>query len=60
MHLSLKNSSNLIMGGDLNFTIGHMESWGHNAQLDPLFDFMEQLLEKHHMNGIPINKKQLT
>lgn len=48
------------MGGDLNFTIGHVKSWGHNAQLDPLFDFMEKLLEQHHMIDIPMNKKQPT
>jgi len=26
----------LILGGDLNFSIGHSESWGHRAQRDSL------------------------
>lgn len=28
----------IILGGALNFTIGHEESWGHHSQLDPLSD----------------------
>lgn len=37
---------NMILGGDLNFSLGFLESWGHMAQIDPLFDFFEHLLEK--------------
>lgn len=60
LQLSLMNSNNLILGGDLNFTIGHEESWGHHTQLDPLSDYMEHLLEQHHLIDIPMNKKQPT
>lgn len=60
MHLSMTNSNNLIMGGDINFTISHVEYCGHNEQLDPLYEFMEKHLEQHHIIDIPMNKKQPT
>lgn len=39
----------LILGGDLNFSIGHAESWGHHAQADHLSEFFEHILEVHNM-----------
>jgi len=60
LNLSLANSDNLILAGDLNFSIGHAESWGCNAQLDPLLDTMEQLLEHHQLIYIPMNNIQPT
>lgn len=56
LNLSLINSDNLILGGDLNFSFGHAESWGYTAQLDPLSDTMEKILEQHHLLHIPMNK----
>lgn len=58
--LSLMNSNNLILGGDLNFTIGHEESWGHHTYLDPLSDYMEHLMEQHHLIEIHMKKKKPT
>eukprot|EP00253_Pinus_taeda_P017589 PITA_17589 len=29
-------SDNIILGGDLNFSLGYSKSWGHHAQADPL------------------------
>lgn len=49
LNLSHLQADNIILGGDLNFSIGHAKSWGHNAQIDPLSDSMEQLLENHQL-----------
>lgn len=46
----------LIIGGDLNFSMGFGESWGSHAQIDPLSDFFKDILEKHHLADIPMNK----
>ena len=35
----LLNFSNLVLGGDLNVSLGLSEFWGPNAQVDPLIDF---------------------
>eukprot|EP00253_Pinus_taeda_P026957 PITA_26957 len=51
---------NVILGGDLNFSLGFSESWGHQAQIDPLSDFFEHLLEIHHWIDIPSAKIQHT
>jgi len=44
----------------MNFSIGYGESWGCNAQVDPLSDTMEQLLEKDHLIDTPMIKSQPT
>jgi hypothetical protein len=36
----------LILGGDLNFSIGAVESWGHRSQVDSLSDFFVHKLEE--------------
>jgi hypothetical protein len=36
----------LILGGDLNFSIGAVESWGHRSQTDSLSDFIMHKLEE--------------
>lgn len=33
------NSSNIVVGGDLNVSLGLSESWGPMAQANPLADF---------------------
>lgn len=43
------------MGGDINFSIGFSESWGSSAQIDPLSDTMENLLDQAHLSDIPMN-----
>lgn len=44
------------LGGDLNFSIGFAESWGHNAQRDNLSDFFETIMEDHNLIDIPSSK----
>ena len=38
-------SSSLIMGGDLNFSMGYSEIWGTKARVDPLSDFFNRQLD---------------
>lgn len=47
---------NIILGGDLNFSLGYLESWGHHTQADPLAVFFEQLLDSHNIIDIPTTK----
>lgn len=53
---NLLQSDNIIFGGDLKFSMGFFESWGHHAQVDPLFAFFENNLENHNVIGIPSAK----
>jgi len=48
------------MGGDLNFSLGHSESWGHRAQRDPLYDYFENALDSYNLIDIPSSKLQPT
>ena len=36
----------LVIGGDLNFSLGLSEIWGVNAQVDPLTNFFRNMLER--------------
>lgn len=47
---------NLVLGGDLNFSIGFEKSWGHNAQRDIFSNFLEANLEDHNLIDIPSPK----
>ncbi len=47
---------NIILGGELNFSMGFSESWGHHAQVDPVFAFFENILENHSFIDIPSAK----
>jgi hypothetical protein len=40
----LLKSKNLIIGGDLNFSLGEVESWGPSAHPDPQTTFFSHLL----------------
>ena len=40
---------NLILAGDLNFTLNVSEIWGTRAQLDPLGLFFSKLFSDHHL-----------
>lgn len=50
-------SNTTIIGGDLNFSLGMEESWGHHAQIDPIFDQMSTLLDTCKLADVPMNKK---
>jgi hypothetical protein len=50
------NNPGLIVGGDLNFTIGEAEIWGENAQVDELSDFFKQALARVGVTDIPSPK----
>eukprot|EP00253_Pinus_taeda_P008342 PITA_08342 len=58
MAKSLMKSSLLIVGGDLNFSIGRVEAWGQSAREDPLSDFfLNLLLDNNVIDPSPINLK---
>jgi hypothetical protein len=40
---------NLILAGDLNFTIGVNEVWGASSHLDKMANFFKDLLLTHHL-----------
>ena len=40
---------NLILAGDLNFTLNASEIWGSKLQLDPLGPFFSELFSDHHL-----------
>ena len=46
----------VIMGGDLNFSLGISESWGTHAILDPLVDFIITSLEQADLIHIQMPK----
>lgn len=50
---NLLQANNIILGGDLNFSLGFCESWGHMAQVDSLFNSLSTILEEHHWVDIP-------
>jgi hypothetical protein len=48
------NSGNIIMGGDLNFTLSIAEVWSQNSHHDPLESYFSNLMEKHNLiNLVP-------
>eukprot|EP00253_Pinus_taeda_P018044 PITA_18044 len=57
---NLTSVDQLIIGGDLDFSIGYGESWGLLAQIDPSPNFFRYILELHHLDDIPMNKSLLT
>jgi len=57
---NLLSLEHIIIGGDLNFSLGFRESWGSSAQIDPITDFMSRLLEQHDLIDIPLQKPHPT
>jgi len=51
---------NLIIGGDLNFSLGIVESWGHRAQSDVLTSFFEKMLDDNDLISIDYARKMPT
>ena len=55
---SLIKSDLVILGGDLNFSLGQSEVWGPHAQIDSLTGFFTQKLEENNLLDIePIKLK---
>eukprot|EP00253_Pinus_taeda_P033452 PITA_33452 len=58
MAKSLLKSSLLIVGGDLNFSLGRAEAWGPSSREDPLSDFFLKLLSDNNLiDPAPIKLK---
>ena len=56
LSLSITSLNNLIIGGDLNFSLGYEESWGFQAPVDQLTESMEALLNQHYLIDVPMIK----
>jgi len=56
----LFQADNILLGGDLNFSLGFSESWGHLAQVDTLTDSLTSLLEEHKWIDRPSARLQYT
>lgn len=52
------SNTNLIIGGDLNFSIGQAETWGPAAHSDPLSDFFSSKIKDGKL--IDINLLKIT
>eukprot|EP00253_Pinus_taeda_P010711 PITA_10711 len=55
----IKNRS-LILGGDLNFSIGNAEAWGPSATEDSLLDFFSNTLHSHNLIDVNLIKEKPT
>ena len=49
MNSSILRPENIILAGDLKFSLGISESWGPNAHADTLSDYFRHLLSSHHL-----------
>lgn len=47
-------ADNIILRGDLNLSIGNVESWGHDTNIDALSDSISLLLDENHLIDIPM------
>eukprot|EP00253_Pinus_taeda_P029832 PITA_29832 len=54
--LSIFSAEHIIIGGDLNFSLGYGESWGSMAQVDSIMGYMTDLLACHNLIDVPMNK----
>jgi len=56
LNSALFQQDNIILGGDLNFTTGFSETWGHAARIDPFSNTISTLLDEHSWIDIPMQK----
>eukprot|EP00253_Pinus_taeda_P029408 PITA_29408 len=49
MSKTVMNSPLMIMGGDLNFSLGRTEAWGPFAREDPLVEFFHNLISENNL-----------
>eukprot|EP00253_Pinus_taeda_P006943 PITA_06943 len=57
---SVLKSQNLIIGGDLNFSMGNAEAWGPSNREDPLSDFFLNSLSSHNLIDVNLIKLKPT
>jgi hypothetical protein len=57
-NLYFVNSGDIILGGDLNFTLSLKKIWGQNPRQDPLEDLFSNWMEKHKL--IDLEPKKLS
>eukprot|EP00253_Pinus_taeda_P019311 PITA_19311 len=57
---SLLKDRSLILGGDLNFSLGNAEAWGPSAREDPLSDFFSNSLLSHNLIDLNLIKAKPT
>eukprot|EP00253_Pinus_taeda_P008946 PITA_08946 len=50
----------LLIGGDLNFSLGAAEIWGSSARIDPLTDFFSHLFHSHKLLDVNLIKTKQT
>eukprot|EP00253_Pinus_taeda_P016222 PITA_16222 len=60
LSISLLKDRSLILGGDLNFSIGNAEAWGPSAREDPLSDFFANTLLSHKLIDVNLIKVKPT
>lgn len=46
------HADNIIIWGDLNFSLGHVESWRNRAQTSPLMTYFEHLMDSNNLMNI--------
>eukprot|EP00253_Pinus_taeda_P026707 PITA_26707 len=56
LNLLILASEHIIIGGDLNFSLGFSESWGSSAQVDAITGHMTNLLEQTNFVDVPMHK----
>ena len=56
LNLSLLAPNHIIIGGDLNFSLGFSESWGSSAPVDAIRGHMKNLLDHTNFIDIPMHK----
>eukprot|EP00253_Pinus_taeda_P010718 PITA_10718 len=56
LNLSLLAPDHIIIGGDLNFSLGFSESWGSSAQVDAITGHMTNLMEQTNFIDVPMHK----
>lgn len=50
----------LLIGGDLNFSLGAADIWGPSARIDPLTDFFTHLFHSHKLLDVNLIKAKPT
>ena len=58
LHNPMVQGDSVVLGGDLNFSLGHNEVWGPHAQVDSLARFfVQKLIEKGLLDIEPVKIK---